>query len=387
MKKIIILGSTGSIGESTLAVARAHPDKLKVAGLSTKSNIELLQQQIREFAPSAVAVWEKEKADILRDEFADEIDVYSGREGLLEFIDFVEADLAVCALVGAVGLEPTLAAVKSGRDIALANKEVLVMAGEIITREVKSAGVNLIPIDSEHSALWQCLQGRDPQEVKKLIITASGGPFHHLQDQDLSKVTPAAALRHPRWQMGTKVTVDSATLMNKGFEIIEASYLFNIPLDRIEVIIQPESIVHSLVEFVDGSIIAQMHVPDMRIPIQYALSWPERWSQAYGFLNLAQLGSLHFSQPDKKRFPALDLVYQVARQGGTMPAVLNASDEVCVQQFLAGQIGFSDIVPIITKVMARHEPVSQPEIDDILQTDKWAREETSAMCEKIAEVA
>ncbi len=373
MKKITILGSTGSIGESTLAVARAHPDKIKVGGLSTKTNIDLLEKQISEFAPVAAAVWEEDKAEILRERVKKDIEIYSGQEGLLEFINAAEADLVVSALVGAVGLEPTLAAIRSGRDIALANKEVLVMAGELVTGEVQAAGINLIPIDSEHSALWQCLQGRDCREVKKLIITASGGPFHHLESRDLNTVTPEEALRHPRWRMGPKVTVDSATLMNKGFEVIEASYLFNIPIDKIDVVIHPESIVHSLVEFVDGTIIAQMHVPDMRIPIQYALSWPERWAQGYGSLDLADLGRLHFSRPDRKRFPALDLVYQAMGQGGTMPAVLNASDEVCVGQFLAGRVGFADIVPIVAEVMAQHKPVAQPEIADILRADDWAR--------------
>lgn len=384
MKRIVILGSTGSIGESTLDIARHNPDKIKVVGLSTKGNLELLGRQIDEFRPEAVAVWDTEKAKRIEG-----IKVYSGIEGLLELIRKTEADLVVSAMVGAIGLRPTLEAIRSGKDVALANKEVLIMAGPLVMDEVKKCGVELIPIDSEHSALWQCLTGRgDREEVKRIIITASGGPFYHNKELDLTKVSPDEALAHPRWQMGPKVTVDSATLMNKGFEVIEASYLFGIPLDRIEVVIHPESIVHAMVEFIDGSVIAHMHIPDMRIPIQYALSVSSRcptsrWEACFGRLDLTEVGSLNFSKPDTMRFPALRLAYEAGYIGGTMPVVLSASDEVCVEKFLSKDIGFMDIPSIVERVMQRHRAMPKPSIDEILDVDNWARRETLNECKKI----
>lgn len=329
MKRIIILGSTGSIGRSTLDVVRKNPERVKVCGLSTKGNVELLDKQIEEFKPEKVSI---------------------GGEGLLGLVR-MDADMVVSALVGAVGLDPTLEAVRSGKDIALANKEILVMAGQIIMAEAKKAGVNIIPIDSEHSAIMQCLWKRDPKEIKRLILTASGGPFYNRTD--LTDITPEMALQHPTWQMGKKVTIDSATLMNKGFEVIEASYLFGIPIDKIEVVIHPESIVHAMVEFIDGSVAAVMHTPDMRIPIQYALSWPERWDGGYGILDLTKIGTLNFIKPDLKRFPSLELAYNAGRAGGSMPARLSVADEICVERFLKGEISFSDIVPAIKEVMEK----------------------------------
>lgn len=332
MKKIIILGSTGSIGESTLDVIRRNPGRFKVCGLSTKGNVELLHKQVEEFKPEKVSI---------------------GGEGLLELVR-MDADLVVSAMVGAVGLRPTLEAIRSGKDIALANKEVLIMAGEIIMTEAKKAGVNIIPIDSEHSAIMQCLWKRDPSEIKRLILTASGGPFYNRTD--LTDITPEMALQHPTWKMGRKVTIDSATLMNKGLEVIEASFLFGIPIDKIEVVIHPESIVHAMVEFIDGSVVALMHMPDMRIPIQYALSWPERWDGGYGVLDLTKIGTLTFTKPDLERFPALELAYKAARVGGSMPAALSVADEICVERFLKGEISFSDIVPAIKEVMEKVTP-------------------------------
>ena len=380
----MILGSTGSIGKSTLGVVRAHRDRVAVTGISTKSNVELLKQQLAEFGPQAIAVGDDEKAQLLKKEINAEIALYSGKDGLIEFVNHTEADLVVCSLVGAAGLQPTLEAIRAGKDIALANKEVLVMAGDIVKKEVKDNSVRLLPVDSEHSALAQCLWKRDPKAVKRLIITASGGPFYSQTGRDLNDVTVAEALRHPRWQMGPKVTIDSATLMNKGFEVIEASYLFDIPLDRIDVVIHPESIVHSIVEFVDGTMIAQMHVPDMRIPIQFALSWPERWGNDFGSLDLASLGTLNFSAPNKERFPALDIALNAAAIGGTMPAVLNASDEVCVQKFLDGEIRLGDITEIVTQIIEQHQNKLQPNITDIVQADAWARKETLSACHSLS---
>lgn len=329
MKKIIVLGSTGSIGKSTLDVARKNPERIKVCGLSTKGNVELLKKQIDEFKPEKVSI---------------------GGEGLLDLVR-MDADMVVSALVGSVGLNPTLEAIRSKKDIALANKEILVMAGELIMTEAKKAGVDIIPIDSEHSALLQCLWKRDPNEVKRLILTASGGPFYNRAD--LTDITPEMALQHPTWQMGRKVTIDSATLMNKGFEVIEASYLFGIPIDKIEVVIHPESIVHAMAEFIDGSVAAVMHIPDMRIPIQYALSWPERWDGGYGTLDLTKIATLNFFKPDLKKFPGLELAYNAGRAGGSLPAALSAADEICVERFLNGEIGFTDIVPAIKGEMER----------------------------------
>lgn len=343
MKRIIILGSTGSIGESTLDVVRKNPDKLKVCGLSTKGNVELLQRQIEEFKPERVSI---------------------GGEGLLDLVR-MPADLVVCALVGSVGLRPVLEAIRSGKDVALANKEALVMAGEILMSEARRMGVNIIPIDSEHSAIMQCLWKRSPAEVRRLILTASGGPFYNRED--LSCVTPQEALQHPTWQMGPKVTVDSATLMNKGFEVIEAHFLFGIPVDRIDVLIHPESIVHAMVEFIDGSVVALMHMPDMRIPIQYALSWPQRWVGDYGILDLAEIKTLNFIKPDLNRFPALELAYKSVKIGGTMPAMLSVADEVYVDKFLNGEIGFTDIIRNVRYVVEHHKPIMDPTIEDILE--------------------
>lgn len=373
VKNIIILGSTGSIGESALDVVRKNSDKLKICGLSTKKNTELLRRQIDEFKPSMVSVWDEKKAQELKNKIGSGIKVLSGMEGLIELAR-MDADLIVSALVGGIGLSPALEAIQSGKNIALANKEVLVIAGQLLQSEAKKHGVSIIPIDSEHSALMQCLWKRESHEIKKLILTASGGPFYRTSETDLKKITPEAALIHPTWKMGPKVTIDSATLMNKGFEVIEASWLFNIPIEKIDVVVHPESIIHGMVEFIDGSVSAFMHVTDMRVPIQYALSFPERWQNDYGTLDMAKIGVLHFEEPDKKRFPALELACAAGRIGGTMPAVLSAADEVCVEMFLAGKISFTDIPKIIKSIMDQHKFVKNPNLEDILSADKWARE-------------
>jgi len=375
MKRIIILGSTGSIGRSTLDVVRHNRDKVKVVGLSAKTNIKLLQAQIEEFTPEAVAVADREKAKLVEG-----VKVYPLQEGIIDLLLSVKTSLVVSALVGIAGLRPALEAVKAGIDIALANKEVLVTAGKLFMDEVKRYGVRLIPIDSEHSALWQCLSGRKSEEITRVFLTASGGPFYYKEDLDLNKVSVQETLMHPKWNMGPKVTVDSATLMNKGFEIIEASRLFDIPMDKIEVLMHPESIVHSIVEFIDGSMLAHMHMPDMRIPIQYALSVPSRWKGCSDELNLSDIGRLNFSEPDKKRFPCMDLACEAGKRSGTMPAVVSASDEVCVQNFLDRKISFTDIPIIIEKVMQRHKVIFNPSLDGILEADAWARRETAEEC-------
>lgn len=381
MKRITILGSTGSIGTSTLDIVKNQKDKVTVTGLSTRSNINLLRDQIKEFKPAAISVWEDEKAKELQADI--HIPVFHGIDGLIKLVKDTDSNLIVSSLVGGIGLEPTLEAIKCGKDIALANKEVLVMAGDLVMSEAQKYGVTIIPVDSEHSALAQCLYERSPEEVHKIIITASGGPFYNKGDLDLVTVSPQEALNHPRWTMGRKVTIDSSTLMNKGFEVIEASHLFNIPVDKIDVVIHPESIIHSMVEFVDGSVIAHMHVPDMRVPIQYALSWPVRWNKNYGILDFAAIKSLNFREPDHARFPALELAYEAARRGGTAPTVLNACDEVCVDEFMAGHIRFTDIVEVIKKVMEKHTIAVNPDLDMILGVDKWAREETKIECDRI----
>jgi len=372
VKRIVILGSTGSIGRSTLDVIRNNSREIKIRGLSTKQNIDLLYKQIQEFKPSHVSVWDENKAEELKKRVGNSVIVYSGLNGLLNLAN-LESDLVVSSLVGGIGLEPTLAAIKSGKNIALANKEVLVMAGAIVQREAKRHKVSLIPIDSEHSALMQCLWKREPDEIKKVILTASGGPFYNKSYSELKKITPELALKHPTWKMGQKVTIDSATLMNKGFEVIEASFLFDIPIDKIDVVIHPESIVHAMVEFIDGSICAVMHNPDMKIPIQYALSWPKRWRGYYGIFNLTKIGTLSFIKPDFKKFPALELAYNAAKIGGTMPSVLSGADEVCVEKFLKGEIEFLDIVKYVKSVINMHKSVNDPSLDDILEADKWAR--------------
>jgi 1-deoxy-D-xylulose-5-phosphate reductoisomerase len=385
MKKIVILGSTGSIGENTLFVARKNPDKIKVTGLSTRTNIELLLKQIEEFKPPFVAVWDERKADELKKKVSNKVTVLRGQEGLVRLSE-IDSDLVVSSLVGSVGLKPTLTAINTGKNIALANKEVLVMAGEIVKKAAKKNKVSIIPIDSEHSALLQCLWKRDREEVKKVILTASGGPFYNKNTDDLSKINPKQALMHPTWKMGPKVTIDSATLMNKGFEVIEARYLFDIPVEKIDVVIHPESIVHAIVEFVDGSVSACMHIPDMRIPIQYALSYPERWKGDYGAFDITRIGALHFLKPDIKKFPALGLACNAVKTGGAMPAVMSAADEVCVEKFLKSEISFLDIIKYVKKTMEAYKPVKNPSMNDILEKDKWARKKTLELTKTVMEV-
>jgi 1-deoxy-D-xylulose-5-phosphate reductoisomerase len=377
MKRISLLGSTGSIGVSTLDVIGSHPNEFAVTALAAGRNVLLLKEQIDRFRPVLATVIDEEHARELRGLLgpSSATTVFSGREGYREAAAAADADMVVSAMVGAAGLLPTLDAIDAGRDIALANKEALVMAGGIVLRKAADNGVRVIPVDSEHSAVFQCLQGHRREDVRRIILTASGGPFRDASRDELGAVTPAQALQHPNWSMGRKITIDSATMMNKGLEVIEAGWLFGISIDAIDVLIHPRSIVHSLVEYHDGTVIAQLGVPDMRIPIAYALTFPRRLTGSSTSLDLSGVGCLEFFKPDMERFPSLALAYKAARRGGTMPAVLNAANECAVNAFINGQIGFIDIHRICEGVMDRHSIQDEPEINDILAADRWAREE------------
>ena len=374
MKHLSILGSTGSVGENALRIVRIHNERFSVKALAVKKNIEKLYEQAVEFRPKVVCVYDREAAHKALPRFKRiGIRVVSGDEGLEEVATLSGVQEVICAMVGAVGLKPIFAAVHAKETVAIANKEPLVMAGKILLDAAKKAGVAVLPIDSEHSALWQCLEHHDPASVKKLIITSSGGPFRGRKGS-LAKITPAQALNHPKWKMGPKITIDSATMMNKGLEVIEAANLFQVPAGKIGVLVHPEAIVHALVEFVDGSHFAHLGVTDMRLPIQYAMSYPERLEDHLPRLDLTSLEALHFEKPDRKRFPCLELGYTASKLGGTMPAVLNAANEVAVEAFLAGKTGFLGIPKIIEKTMRTHHLVCQPVLADIFAADAWARE-------------
>jgi len=390
VKNIVILGSTGSIGENALAVVRKFPDRLRVTGLAVNSSYKQALDQAEEFGVEHVAIADEKAAEKFRAEAGSKIKVYSGKNSAAELAGIDEADMVLCALVGIAGLKPVMRAVEAGTDVALATKEVLVSAGGIVSRACAESGTMILPVDSEHSALFQCLEGTGhgntsapgnaiEKNVRRLILTASGGPFAGRKDMDFDKVSVAEALNHPKWKMGKKVTVDSATLMNKGLEIMEAHWLFGTPIDRIKVVIHPESIVHSMVEFIDGSVIAQMSVPDMRFAIQYALLYPERADGELPGLNLADTGSLTFSDPDPERFPCLKLAREAAETGGTMPAVLNAANEVAVEKFLNGGIPFSGIWKTVGEVMKKHNTVSNADYEEIIKADRWARETAEGM--------
>ncbi|HOW59273.1 MAG TPA: 1-deoxy-D-xylulose-5-phosphate reductoisomerase [Candidatus Omnitrophota bacterium] len=374
MKNLVILGSSGSVGENALHVVRIHPERFSVKALAVKKNIEKLYEQAREFHPKLVCIYDPQKAKEAASRFRRlGIRVVSGDDGLLEVATLSGVHEVICAMVGAVGLRPIFAAVHAKKNVAIANKEPLVMAGKLLLSEAKKCGVGVLPIDSEHSALWQCLEKQDPAFVKKLIITSSGGPFRNRKGS-LSGITPLQALKHPKWKMGPKITIDSATLMNKGLEVIEASNLFHVPTEKVEVVIHPEAIVHALVEFVDGSHFAHLGVTDMCLPIQYAMSYPERLVNHLPHLDLVRLKAFHFEKPDPKRFPCLELGYTASRIGGTMPAVLNAANEIAVEAFLNRHIGFLEIPKIIEKTMSAHHLIKTPTLADIFAADAWARE-------------
>ena len=380
MKNISILGSTGSIGTQTLEIVRQFPNEFKVVGLTANKNSELLLKQIKEFKPKAIAIMDKSKVDDLLN--FSSCQVYSGIEGLNKIAALQEADTVVNALVGSVGIEPTYNAVISKKNIALANKETLVAAGSVIMEEVKENNVALMPIDSEHSAIFQCLNGENVKEVNKIIITCSGGPFRNYAKQQLENANVQDALNHPTWNMGSKITIDSATLMNKGFEVIEAHWLYGIAYEKIKIVIHPQSIIHSLVEFADKSVIAQLGLPDMKIPIQYALTYPKRFQSLSKSLDLAKIKKLEFSEPDFETFPCLKYAYEAGEIGGTMPAVMNAANETAVQAFLENKIRFLDIPRLIRKIMNLHEQVKHPALNDILEIDKKTKEETNKIIEE-----
>ena len=378
-KRIAILGSTGSIGRQTLEVCAAHPERLRVVALAAGTNAALLAEQALAFSAKVAVIAETDHEPALRRALsASGIEAQSGCAALDGIGARDDVDIVVAGLAGMAGLAPVLAAVRAGKRVAIANKEPLVAAGELITREAVRSGAQLVPVDSEHSALFQVLEGRDRATVKRLLLTASGGPFRDLTDEELWQVTAEQALAHPTWVMGRKITVDSATLMNKGLEVIEARWLFGLPVSQIEVVIHPQSIVHSAVEFVDGSMLAQMGRPDMRLPIQYALSYPDRWEADWGRLDLTAVGRLDFRPLDRERFPCVRLAYEAAAIGGTMPAVLNAADEVAVARFLSGGIKLPEIARLVEQAMSRHSPIAHPDLDDIERVDAGTRRQLSA---------
>jgi len=373
-KRISILGSTGSIGTQTLDAARNLD--IDVVALTGYRNIDLLEKQVREFKPEIVSVGSREDAEILKRRIADmDVKVYYGDEGLKRAATIESADTVVAAIVGIAGLIPTLEAIKAKKNIALANKETLVTAGEIVISEARKNNVKILPVDSEHSAIYQCLGGNDVRQISKIMLTASGGPFRTYSTEELVNVTPADALKHPNWRMGPKITIDSATLMNKGLEVIEAKWLFDLRIDQIEVLVHPQSAIHSMVEFEDGSIIAQLASPDMRIPIQYALTYPERCQNNFSRLDFLKVSQLTFEKPKYDVFPCLKYAFEALEQGGTMPVVLNGANEVAVEMFLNGMIGFLDIPKIIKETMDLHENKLSPELSDILEADIWAKNE------------
>jgi 1-deoxy-D-xylulose-5-phosphate reductoisomerase len=376
MKRLAILGSTGSIGQNALAVVAEHPQEFQVVGLAAGKNVRVLAEQIRAVRPQRVSVQDETVAQELKDTLADHsaLEILVGPEGAVSLAAAPEADLVVSAMVGAVGLEPTLAAVEAGKTVALANKETLVAAGPLMMAAVAARGAALIPVDSEHSAIFQALEGQRREEVRRLWLTASGGPFRTWPKEKLATATPSQALKHPNWDMGAKITIDSATMMNKALEVIEASVLFGLPVSQIEVCIHPQSIVHSLVEFVDGSVLAQLGWPDMRLPIAYALTYPRRLPLNSDPLDLGKVARLTFEQPDFERFPALRLGYEAAETGGTMPAVLNAANEVAVAAFLDGRLPFPGITCVVEETMAAHTPGPLKNLAQVLTVNEWARE-------------
>jgi 1-deoxy-D-xylulose-5-phosphate reductoisomerase len=375
-RSIVVLGSTGSIGVNALGVIRQLGEGYKIAGLSARNNIDLLLKQIREFQPEAVSVWEESDAQALRSKGlkvnGKQLKVLSGLDGLIELAAWPSSDIVLSAVVGAIGLRPLLAAIRSGKSVALANKEALIMAGELVMAESKRWNAPILPVDSEHSALFQCLNGAGAREVRRLILTASGGPFYRYK-KSLDRVTVKQALDHPTWKMGRKITIDSATLMNKGIETLEASILFGIPLEQVDVVIHPQSIVHSLVEYVDGATLAQLSWPDMCLPIQYALTHPARTPGRLAPLDLVKAQRLDFLKPDFRRFPCLALAREAGRKGGTWATVLNAANESAVHAFLAERIRFTEISKVVEKTLNKHSGAAHPTLEAVLEADQWGR--------------
>ena len=377
MKNVVLLGSTGSVGTSTVKVAEDLPDRIRLVGLAAGNNAELLLEQARKHRPEAISINNPEKARDLGKFFGAATQVYSGDEGLIKLATLPAADIVLIAIVGTAGLKPALAAIRAGKDIAVASKEILVMAGEIVMSEARKHGVRVLAVDSEHSAIFQCLDGKPSNSVRKLWLTASGGPFRNTPKEEFPGITVERALKHPSWVMGKKITIDSATLFNKGLEMIEARWLFDIGMERVGVLVHPQSIVHSMVEFVDGALLAQLSTPDMCLPIQYALTYPDRAPSERVQTNFAKLGSLTFEEPDAERFPALKLARRAGEVGGTLPAVLNAANEVAVEAFVNGKINFPQITEIVRRTMDAHKVVLHPALEQILEADAWARAEAA----------
>ncbi|HTR43624.1 MAG TPA: 1-deoxy-D-xylulose-5-phosphate reductoisomerase [Pseudomonadales bacterium] len=380
MKNVVLLGSTGSIGTSTVKVAEDLPDRIRLLALGAGNNSKLLLEQAQKHKPVAVSIFDPAKANELKNTLNSGTRVCSGEEGLIQLATLPEADIVLIAIVGTAGLKPALAAIRAGKDIAIASKEILVMAGEIVMSEARKHGVRVLAVDSEHSAIFQCLDGKPPASVRKLWLTASGGPFRDKTKwpkEKFSDITVACALKHPSWVMGKKITIDSATLFNKALEMIEARWLFDIEMARVAVVVHPQSVVHSMVEYVDGSIVAQLSTPDMCLPIQYALTYPDRAANGRVQTNFAKLGQLTFEEPDVERFPAIELARRAGETGGTLPAVLNAANEVAVEAFVGQKIHFPQITEIVRRTMDAHKVVSHPSLEQILEADAWARKKAA----------
>lgn len=383
MKKVVLLGSTGSIGTSTVKVVEDIPDRLQLIGLAAGNNMSLLAEQAARHEPEAICIQCPDKAAELQRLLGTKIRVRSGEAGLIELATLPAADIVLIAIVGTAGLKPALAAIRAGKDIAVASKEILVMAGEIVMNEARKYGVRVLAVDSEHSAIFQCLDNKPCSSVRKLILTASGGPFRQTLKSEFSSITVARALKHPSWVMGRKITIDSATLFNKGLEMIEARWLFDVEMDRVGVVIHPQSVIHSMVEFVDGSIIAQLSTPDMCLPIQYALTYPDRVASSRVQTNFPKIGALTFEEPDTDRFPSLDLARTAGITGGTLPAVLNAANEVAVEAFCNEEIGFPGITETVAETMKAHSLIPRPSLEEILAADQWARETASRISKSL----
>jgi 1-deoxy-D-xylulose-5-phosphate reductoisomerase len=384
MKRIAILGSTGSIGCSSLRVIEAHPEAYQVTALAAGKNVGLLAEQIRKFSPLVAAVLGDEEAESLKKRLdgGHRTKIVSGREGFNLLATLEEVDTVISAITGAAGLVPTIAAIQAGKNIALANKETMVMAGPLVIEEVRRRGVTLLPVDSEHSAIFQCLQGHRRDDVRRVILTASGGPFRDFSYEEMGRVSPEQALKHPNWNMGPKITVDSATLMNKGLELIEARWLFGLDIHQIHILIHPQSVIHSMVEYKDGSILAQMGIPDMITPISYALSYPRHVDTMLPALDLERVGTLRFMKPDTGKFRCLELALQAAGIGESMPAVLNGANEVAVELFLRGRIGFLEIPSLIEKTMKAHTPFVIDSIEKVMEADAWARQRAAEFADR-----
>ena len=374
MKSLSILGSTGSIGTNALKIAEMFPDRFRVRVLAAKNNINMLAEQIRIFSPDFAVVFDEKSALTLKKNISGSgVEILFGKDGYRAAASYAPVDMVIAAMVGSAGLIPTLSAIDAGKNIALANKETLVMAGEIVIKKADERGVKILPIDSEHSAIFQCLAGHRKEDMQKIFLTASGGPFLNLPLNEFDRIKPEDAINHPTWQMGRKVSIDSATLMNKGLEVMEAGYLFGVSPDDIEVVVHPQSVIHSMVSYKDGSVIAQMGIPDMKGAISYAMSYPERLSIGQPLPDFEAIGSFTFQKPDYEKFPCLGLAYNAGKTGGTLPAVLNAANEVAVEAFLNRRISFRNIPEVIEKTMGRHFVIAYPALSDILEADIWAR--------------